>query len=144
MIDRTAVKERLARIGRSVDRLARLATVDRREFLNPDGDYAAIAESHLRRSLEAVFDVGRHILAKSGHGDMAQEYKSIATGLVRLNIVPVELESNLVNMAGYRNRLVHLYHEINDEELYEIISENLDDFRHFVRSVKSYIDELPQ
>ena len=142
MIDKGTVKERLVRIVRSVERLERLAKTDRREFLQHDSDFPAIAESHLRRSLEAVFDVGRHLLAKSGHGDLAQEYKSIALGMVRLGIVPPTLESNLVKMAGYRNRLVHLYHEVADEELYDIISGNLEDFRTFVRSVKTYIEQL--
>jgi uncharacterized protein YutE (UPF0331/DUF86 family) len=38
------------------------------------------AESCLRRSLEALFDLGHHILAK-GYGQGVSEYKEIATRL---------------------------------------------------------------
>lgn len=142
MVDKVTVKDRLCRIARSIDRLARLAQVDREAFLEPDSDLPAIAESHLRRSLEAVFDVGRHLLAKQGRADLAREYRSIAVGLVQMGIVPAELQDTLVKMAGYRNRLVHFYHEVSNEELYQVITENLDDLRAFVRCVFAYLKTL--
>jgi len=43
----------------------------------------AAGESFLRRILEAIFDIGRHILAKRGHLDLSSEYKSIVKGLVK-------------------------------------------------------------
>jgi len=142
MVDKLTVKSRLTRIAKSIDRLERLARTPKDDFLSPDSDLPAIAESHLRRSLEAVFDVGRHLLAKSGRPELAFEYKSIATNLARLGIVPSDLEDALIKMAGYRNRLVHFYHEVTDEELYSIIRNNLGDLRRFVAAIKSYLDTL--
>lgn len=142
MVDRMVVRSRLGRIARSIERLRRLTEAPREDFLSPDSDLPAIAESHLRRSLEAVFDVGRHLLAKSGHAELAQEYKSIASNLARMEIVPPHMESTLVKMAGYRNRLVHFYHEVSDEELYSIICNNLNDLREFVKSVREYVERL--
>lgn len=139
MIDKAVVKDRLCRIVKSVDRLSKLATVDPAEFLAQDSDLAAIAESHLRKSLEAVFDIGRHLLARRGRPDLTQEYKSIATGLVQVGIVPKELESSLVKMAGYRNRLVHFYHEVSNEELFYVISHDLGDLRAFVGAIKEFL-----
>lgn len=142
MIDKITIKSRLTRIAKSIGRLERLAETPREDFLTADSDLAAIAESHLRRSLEAMFDVGRHLLAKSGRPELASEYKSIATGLARLGIVPPNLEDALVDMAGYRNQLVHFYHEVSDEELYVIIQNNLSDLRRFAESIKSYLDTV--
>lgn len=142
VIDRITVKSRLARISKSIDRLERLAETPRELFLVTDSDLPAIAESHLRRSLEAMFDIGRHLLANSGRPELASEYKSIATGLARLGIVPPDFEDALVSMAGYRNRLVHVYHEVSDEELYLIIQHKLGDLRRFVEAIKSYLDTV--
>jgi len=139
LVDKITVKDRLNRIIKSVDRLSRLAAADRELFLQAESDLPAIAESHLRRSLEAVFDIGRHLLSRRGRPDLAQEYKSIAMGLVQTGIVPPELEEKLVKMAGYRNRLVHLYHEVSTEELYHVITHNLDDLRAFVRVIANYL-----
>lgn len=142
MVDKATVKDRLCRITRSIDRLSRLAQVDRETFLEADSDLPAIAESHLRKSLEAVFDIGRHLLAKQGRPDLAREYKSIALGLAEMGIVPSELQDKLVKMAGYRNRLVHFYHEVSNEELFDVITHNLDDLRAFVRSIAAYLKTL--
>ncbi|HEY8449543.1 MAG TPA: hypothetical protein VIL95_03600, partial [Bacillota bacterium] len=69
-INRAMVRDRLDRIitwVKELDQLAQLAPV---EFAQPRN---AAAESFLRRALEAVFDVGRHLLAKQGRLDLAQE-----------------------------------------------------------------------
>jgi len=50
-----------------------------------------------------------------------------------------ELGNKLIQMAGYRNRLVHLYNLIEDEELYEIISSGLKDIEAFVSAIKRHL-----
>lgn len=66
------VEDRLGFISKSVARLKRLSYLDEEDFLGDDNP--AIAESYLRRSLEAIFDVGRHIIAKTA-GKGIVEYK---------------------------------------------------------------------
>lgn len=41
-------------------------------------------------------------------------------------------------MAGYRNRMVHFYGEITEQEIYNIIQEELEDFRTFC----AYVDQI--
>lgn len=86
MIDRTRVLQRLEQVTEYLCHLRTVAAFRRETFL---ADPLAIGatESYLRKSLEAIFDVGRHILAKTGHVDMAEEYESIARGLVRYGVV---------------------------------------------------------
>jgi len=43
-------------------------------------------------------------------------------------------------MAGYRNRLVHLYHNISEEELYDIVKEDLNDLKQFVICIETYLE----
>lgn len=90
--------------------------------------------------LESIFDIGRHILAKSARIDLAQEYKGIAKGLGELKVVDQDISEKLVQMAGYRNRLVHLYNLVTDEELYHIIKNDLGDIRDFIKCVSDYVD----
>lgn len=118
-----------------------LASIPLSDF-KADARNAAAAESFLRRSLEAAFDVGRHILARTGSVDLASEHKSIARALGDKDIVDTTLAESLVQMAGYRNRLVHLYHQIAEDELYEIIREDLDDLSLFVESIQAYVETL--
>lgn len=136
-VDKLLVKQRLALIAEYLEELRELARMPKEEFLKIRN--SSSAESFLRRSLEAIFDIGRHILAKNGGINIAQEYKGIARGLGDKGIISEELAEQLVKMAGYRNRLVHLYHQVSDEELYEIIQDNLNDIARFKNQILEYI-----
>jgi uncharacterized protein YutE (UPF0331/DUF86 family) len=138
MLNRLLINQRLALIMGYLSELEKLSQVEREEFV-ADKIKAGAAESFLRRSLEAIFDIGRHILAKTGSLDMAMEYKAIAAGLVERGIVNRELGLKLKEMAGYRNRLVHLYNEITDEELHQILSEDLPDITEFVKYIRDFL-----
>jgi len=137
VINKPLVLSRLALIADYLVQMQRISKLSKQEFLMQK-DTVAAAESYLRRTLEAVFDIGRHIAAKKGGTDLAAEYKGIAKFLADKNIVSRELAGSLVQMAGYRNRLVHLYHLINDEELYEILSNDLSDISRFISDIKRY------
>jgi uncharacterized protein YutE (UPF0331/DUF86 family) len=139
MIDRMLLKSRLSMIAEYCTELESLKELPRSEFLEKRN--SAAAESYLRRSLEAVFDIGRHILSKTGHLELAKEYKSIASGLVERKIVSGQLSTALVEMAGYRNRLVHLYHMVSSEELYNIIQNHMSDIREFNRQISLYLQD---
>lgn len=86
-----------------------------REAFGSDRRNIHSAESCLRRALEALFDIGRHILAK-GFGQGISEYKEIAQELKGHGVITPEIAKTMRILAGYRNRMVHFYHEINPDE----------------------------
>jgi len=140
MINKLLIQQRLSMIDDFCRELELLQIMPEDHFLEKRN--TAAAESFLRRSLEAIFDVGRHILAKSGHLDLAGEYKSIARGLAKQNVITEQMADTLIKMAGYRNRLVHLYHQVTDEELYSIVQNNIVDLREFTKQINSYLTRL--
>lgn len=109
----------------------------REEFLS-DRKNPPFLESYLRRALEAVFDIGRHILAKTA-GFKEIEYKAIAKQLGEKEIITRELSDMLYMMAGYRNRMVHFYKEISPEELYYIAVSRLKDIERFNKEIVAFI-----
>ncbi|WP_299024153.1 DUF86 domain-containing protein [uncultured Thermanaerothrix sp.] len=101
------------------------------------------AELCLRRALEALFDLGRHILVK-GFALGVSEYKEIARALHQNGVINAE-ESALLNiLAGYRNRLVHFYHEVSPEELYEICTHQLGDITRIASALQKWINAHPE
>jgi len=116
-----------------------LSEMPREEFL-ADKRNAAAAESYLRRSIESIFDIGRHILAKT-YGLKELEYKKIAQGLSDKGVVAREYAPVLLKIAGYRNRMVHLYHEISPVEIYEILSNNLSDLDRFISEITRFLED---
>ena len=102
----------------------------------------AAAESYLRRGLEALLDLGRHILAK-GFARPVAEYKDIARHLRKEGVLSDKVGKRLVKLAGYRNRMVHFYHEITNEELFRICSQELDDVETVLDEILSWIRQHP-
>lgn len=135
------VLERIGWIRKMLEALRRLPASDITEFTS-DERTAAAAESYLRRSLEALLDLGRHILAK-GFGEGVVEYRAIATSLVERGIVGEEHRQLLTSMAGYRNRLTHFYSEVTVEELHDIVANRLPDIDAAVEAVLDWLRANP-
>jgi uncharacterized protein YutE (UPF0331/DUF86 family) len=45
----------------------------------------------------------------------------------------------LKNMAKFRNRMVHLYWELDDRQLYNILQNRLDDFKKFLDPMAKFL-----
>ena len=127
----------------ALSRLKELSKLSREEFLE-DYKNPASAETFIRHCIEAVFDIGRHILAKTGKVRLTHEYKNIAKGLGETGVISQPLMYKLMEMAGYRNRIVHLYHEITDEELYEIIQNDLKDIEQFILEIGAFLKKYKE
>jgi uncharacterized protein YutE (UPF0331/DUF86 family) len=135
------VAERVAWIRKMVNGIRLLPVASYDEFMSDPRNVAA-AESYLRRALEAVLDLGRHVLAK-GFALAATEYKEIGRFLVEAKVL-TEAEGQLLRrLAGYRNRLVHFYHDISTEELYQIATEQLQDVERVMEAILSWLMAHP-
>ena len=126
-IDPKVVTQRAAWVREMISALRELPLEDKGAFFRERHNLAA-AESYLRRSLEALFDIGRHILVKR-FAFPATEYKEIARGLLEKKILSEEEAELMRKMAGYRNRMVHFYHEMTPDELHEICLNHLDEIK---------------
>ena len=135
------VVERAKWISQMLDGLRSLPLNNYRAFSSDPRNFAS-AESYLRRSLEALLDLGRHVLAK-GFGGAVTEYKQISSELLKFGILSKENSEKLRLLAGYRNRMVHFYHEISNHELYEICSKELGDIEQVLEDILTWIKNHP-
>lgn len=104
------------------------------------GDASKLAQFHLHRALEGVFNISAHILSRLP-GAQATTYQEIALKLGEIGIVDKDFATKkLALMAKYRNRLVHFYAEVTEKELYEIIHDDLGDFEVFLGAVKDLLE----
>lgn len=113
------------------------------EDFREDPRMVAAGESFLRRALEAVLDLGRHILAK-GFGTPAAEYREIGRRLGDLGVLSPERATLLVEMGGYRNRLTHFYSEVTPEELYRLLTSRRDDLQVILDALLAWIEDHPE
>lgn len=101
------VADRVAWVRKMLDGVRALPSDTRESFLS-DSRTVAATESYIRRALEGLLDLGRHILSK-GFNRAVAEYKDIPVQLREAGVLS-EAEAGLMReMAGYRNRMVHFY-----------------------------------
>lgn len=136
------VVQKAAQVRGMLAGISRLPLSDRAAF-EADPRNAASAESYLRRALEALLDLGRHILAK-GIGQGPAEYKEVALALSRARVLDEEQGELLVRLAGYRNRLVHFYDEVSDAELYDICTRQAGDIDALLDALLGWVRRHPE
>lgn len=142
MFNQELITERIGIIQSSVKRLAALAVMPLEQFCENE-DAVDIAENRLRRALEALFDLGRHLVVKSGLG-IPSDYRSVLEKLKEGKIIPPEFAQQIMGMAGYRNRLVHEYNKITPAELHEILQTRLSNLTLFCNYIVDYLQKLAE
>ena len=136
------IVDRIGIVRSMLDNLRKIPLGSLEEFTS-DRRNAPAAESLLRRALEALMDLGRHILAK-GFGRGVSEYKKVGTELGEVGVLGRDEAALFRKMAGYRNRMVHLYDEVTTEELYRICTEQLGDFDAILDAIMTWIQHHPE
>ena len=126
-----------------VQKLNHLASLERKEFLS---DFTKIESAkHLFQvSVECCIDVSNHIIA-SERFRAPKTYAETFEILVERGIIANESLPTLHQMVQFRNRLVHLYWEVDAEVIYDILQRNLEDFGIFTKQILKYLsgDEKP-
>ena len=140
-ISKHVTSDRLAWVERMLGEIRSLPLDSPQAFFADQRNLWA-AESCLRRALEALFDLGRHIIAK-GFGLAVSEYKEIASALKEQGVLAQNDAELLRTLAGYRNRLVHFYHEVSPQELYDICSQRLGEVEHLAFVLREWLRQHP-
>lgn len=139
VLNKEAILKRINGIQEEIKQMEKAGDADFSEY--EKSDRYKIAEYHLHRALEGVFNIGAHILSRIP-GGKADEYRQIARNLGKFNIIPNNFaDNNLTKMAKYRNRLVHLYAQVTARETYDIIKNNLGDFEIFLSAIKKVLEK---
>jgi len=140
-ISKRVIADRLGWVDRMLNEINALPLESKTAFMQDTRNIWA-AESCLRRALEALFDMGRHIAAK-GFGEAVTEYKEIASTLNRRNVISTSDLELMKKLAGYRNRLVHFYHDVSADELFEICASHLGDVEKIANALRSWLANNP-
>jgi uncharacterized protein YutE (UPF0331/DUF86 family) len=136
------IVERAAWIRKMIKGIQGLPLDSKESFLS-DPRNAASAESYLRRALEALMDLGRHVLAK-GFGKAVTEYKEIPGELHAEGVLHSTDAILMRELAGYRNRMVHFYNEVTADELYKICHDQLNDVERILAAILKWINSNPE
>ena len=99
----------------------------------------AFVERYLHLCIEKVIDIANHLVSYYRWRE-PEGYRDLFQVLSENGVIPNEELVTFQNMASFRNMLVHRYEKIDDELVFGIFRERLDDFDLFVSHVKSWIE----
>ncbi len=95
-------------------------------------------ERTLQIAVEACLDIGRRLINVEGFR-YAQDDQDVFQILREEQVVPANLLPRLIEMARFRNLVVHDYAKIDDAKVYAILKRNLGDFDEHARAIADYI-----
>ena len=118
--------------------LDKIAEVSEYAFLK-DKILIGSAKYYLQISIECCLDVANHIIAAERYR-APRDYADSFTVLEEKRLFQRQLGHNLRQMTKFRNRLVHLYGEIDDKFVYEFIKTDVEDIRKYRKIImKQYV-----
>lgn len=96
-------------------------------------------ERTLQVAVEICLDIGRRLIALEGFR-FPDDNQDVFRVLHEEDVVSDDLLATLLDMARFRNLIVHDYARIDDALVYNILKKRLGDFDAFVRAVQDYLE----
>jgi len=127
----------VSEMRKAVSRLKSLGSLERKSFLE-DPDKIGSAKYHFVVAIESSIDICNHIISQNGYR-APEDYADTFQVLGEQGVFEEEFLKVLKDMARFRNRLTHLYWEVDDEQVYEILQSRLSDFKTFLDRVAAFL-----
>jgi len=89
-------------------------------------------------SIEAAIDMCNHVISRNKlrvPDDYADTFKVIGETAA----FDREFVERLTKMARFRNRLVHIYWEVDDEVIYGVLPEHIDNMEQFIQRFTAFL-----
>ncbi len=133
MVDMARLEQMLSNLHSYVAVLQQLAQEPEALFLG-SRDKVGNAKYHFVIAIECCIDLANHIIASEDFRFPNDNADSFVV-LVENGILDEKLREPLRAMAKFRNRLVHLYWDVEDPKVYSYLHESLADFHRFAQSI---------
>ena len=127
----------VSEMRKAVSYLTSLQSVGKDAFLH-DPDKVGSAKYHFIVAIESAIDICNHIISQNGYR-APEDYADTFQVLAEQGAFDMSFTASLKEMAKFRNRLTHLYWEVDDEQVYEILLSRLNDFKKFLDSIAAFL-----
>ena len=137
MVRPEVIRKRLNKIDEYLTVLQRLQRYGRDEFLSDPERYGS-AERFLHLAIEALLDMGNHVIADEGLG-VVDWYSDVPRIFLEKGLISSALSEKWIRMTGFRNTLVHGYIDVDRTIVYEVLQNGLGDIEELKRVFARYL-----
>lgn len=137
LYDQETLVRLVSELRRSVERLRDLSKLKQEDFIG-DPDKIGSSKYHFIVAIESCIDMCNHVIARNGYR-VPEDYADTFKVMAEVGAFDTNFSDDLKNMAKFRNRLVHLYWQVDDQQVYDIIRNRLDDFKKFLDSISMFL-----
>jgi len=134
-IDR--IRQIIGEINSSIHRIQEHTKLSEEEFLS-NVDKSDSAKYNLVIGIEGAIDICNHVVARMG-GRAPCDYADCFAILGELRIFSDEFVEKLKRMAKFRNLLVHLYWQVDNRKIYQVLKEDIQDLRTYLQGIEKLI-----
>ncbi len=138
-LDKDLIRRKLENLKEHLNKLREFIHQNEQVFLSDHHNYG-LAEHYLQLSIEGVLDVCRH-LAVILELKTPEDSRELFQLLVKAGVLTKEYGEKNQNMAGFRNRLVHEYSEIDHKKVYNYIQNYFRELEKFIEIIASYAEK---
>ena len=137
MVRREVIRKRLNKLDDYLGILNGLQRYSFQEFIeNPE--YYGSTERFLHLAIEAVIDLGNHVIAELELGTV-NWYSDIPKILAAKGYISEELKDRWIRMTGFRNTLVHEYIDIDRRIVFDVLHNNLQELEELRRVFAQFL-----
>ena len=139
MFNKEIVFQRANMAETSIKKLNKLKELPETIFLT-DAQNIALAEHYLRISIDSLVDLATLIIAVKGLGRPGSS-KDIINFLAQAEAIPHEFTKITLRLIKLRDRLVHLYWEVESPEIYEVLQNEIPHISQLLNYLLKYIEK---
>ena len=137
MVRAEIIRKRLNKLDEYLAVLKKLQRYSFEEFIADPERYGSV-ERFLHLAIEALIDMGNHVIADSELG-VVNWYSDIPKILAEKEFISSELEEKWISMIGFRNTLVHEYIDIDRKIVYDVLQNNIQDLEDLKRAFAHFL-----
>jgi len=136
-IDKELIVSKFQIVDEKIKILKEISRTSAREAVS-DPIKRAAAERLLQVAIEAVIDIGCHIISALKL-KTPSTYAEIAEILASKRIISDDLQQKIASMIRFRNLLVHGYTKVDPERLADLLERRLNDFDLFKEEITEWL-----
>jgi uncharacterized protein YutE (UPF0331/DUF86 family) len=137
MVRHEILRKRMNKLDEYLKILYRLKRYGREEFLS-DPEHYGSAERFLHLAIEALLDMGNHVIADENLG-VVDWYSDVPRIFCDKEFISSDLCEKWIRMIGFRDILVHEYIDIDRTIVFETLQHGLGDIEQLKRVFAGFL-----